>query len=116
MCFISYEFFSQSIARRSEVSNACIFVECRFVRFDSNQNSTNFNKTPHFEFNETFLSGSHTKVIDAMHFQILKNHSMWKQKIYNFSIFYSKNGHYQYPTQFSRMSDNAGRMLCFTLS
>jgi len=82
MCFISSEFFSpQNIARRSEVSNAYIFVECHFVRFDSNQNSTDFNRTPYFEFHQTFLRGFHTEIIDAMHFRILKKQNMWKKRI-----------------------------------
>ena len=83
-------FFSQNIASRSDVSKACNFVDCHFVRFDSNQNATNFITTPHFEFHQNFLSTSRSEVIGAMHFQILKNQSMFKQKIYNFSTLVSQ--------------------------
>jgi len=86
---LSFFFLSQNIACRSEVSKACNFVECHFVRCDSNQNATNFNIISYFEIHQNFLSGSHTEVIDAMHFQILKNQSMWKQKKY-FSTLVSK--------------------------
>jgi hypothetical protein len=81
MCLISSEFFfPQNIIRRSDVSNACIFVEYHLVPFNSNQYSTDFNKTSYFEFHENFLSPSHTEVINTKDFQILKNQSMWKQK------------------------------------
>lgn len=73
MCFIFCEqfIFFLNNARGSELSKARIFVECHFVRFDSNQNSANCSITPNFEFHETFISSSHTEEIDALHFQIL---------------------------------------------
>jgi hypothetical protein len=72
--------FSQNIARRSAVSNACTFVEYHFVQFDSNQNSINFNIILYFEFNENVWIGSYTELLNARHFQILKYHTISKQK------------------------------------
>lgn len=50
----------------------CLFVEFHFLRLDSNQNSTDINRTPNFEFHENVIRSFHTEERDVLHFSHLK--------------------------------------------